>query len=186
MRHRKNIKRLSRQSAHRKAVLINQVKSLLEKEQIKTTVTLAKESRRLAAKLITMGKNDTVASRRQAFKVLGDRDLVKLLFSDIALRFSKRAGGYTRIVRLGTRKGDNAQLVILELTELKPEEKKEKKQTKAKKEVTAKTKKSKTKKEQVEEAQLVEEQEPEEGAEGDKKGFLGGLRKFLKKEDRVE
>ena len=84
MRHRKSIKRLGRQSAHRKAVLKNQVKSLFEKEHIKTTEPLAKESRRLAEKLITIGKADTVAARRQAFSVLEDRTLVKTLFSDIA------------------------------------------------------------------------------------------------------
>ncbi|MFH2137804.1 MAG: 50S ribosomal protein L17 [Candidatus Omnitrophota bacterium] len=177
MRHRKSIKRLGRQSAHRKAVLRNQVKNLFTREQIKTTLTLAKESRRLAEKLITLGKSDTVAARRQAFSVLGDRTLVKTLFSDLAPRFAKRAGGYTRIVPLGTRKGDNAKIVIMELTEIKKEEKKEKKQSKAKKPVAKQEKKT----QKVEEGEIVAEQTAD-----DKKGFMGGLRKFLKKEDRAE
>ena len=198
MRHRKSIKRLSRQSAHRKAVLRNQVKSLIEKEQIKTTETLAKESRRLAEKLITWGKGDTVAGRRHAFSVLEDRTLVKTLFSDIAPRFANRAGGYTRMIRLGTRKGDNAQLVILELTELKAKVKKEKKVSKTKKTIADKKTEVKKKKDtaegkedkkskqaaeanvDVEEAQIVEENSK------DKKGFIGGLRKFLKKDEHSE
>ena len=178
MRHRKSNKRLGRQSAHRKAVLRNQVKSLIEKERISTTLSLAKESRRLAEKLITLGKNDTVAARRQAFEVLADRDLVKLLFSDLAPRFANRAGGYTRIVQLGPRRGDNAPLAILELTEMKPEEEKKAKTKKAKKEKkdpVAKTETKKEKAKKTDEKQLKLE-------EGDKKGFMGGLRKFLKQD----
>ncbi len=144
MRHRNGNKRLGRQSAHRKAVLRNQVKSFLVKERISTTLNLAKESRRLAEKLITLGKADTVAARRQAFEVLADRDLVKLLFSELAPRFTNRAGGYTRIVHLGNRRGDNAPLAILELTELKKEEKKVTKEKKAKKETVAKETKKET------------------------------------------
>ncbi len=197
MRHRKNSKRLSRQSAHRKAVLRNQVKSLLVKEKIKTTLTLAKESRRLFEKLITIGKKDTLAARRQAFEVLADRGLVKLLFSDVAPRFSARAGGYTRIVHLGKRRGDNASLVILELTELKKEEPKAKKPKKAKKAAPVKEEKKETKKAKVKAentkgsqgsktAKVSKEvKDSGETKEEDKKGFLGGLRKFLK-QDKAE
>ncbi len=195
MRHKNGNKRLGRQSAHRKAVLRNQVKSLLVKERISTTLSLAKESRRLTEKLITMGKNDTVAARRQAFAVLADRDLVKLLFSELAPRFVNRAGGYTRIVHLGNRRGDNAPLAILELTEMKKAEEKaakstkekkvkkikketveksDKKETKETKETTAKTKKAEGK---VKDTKKTDEE--------DKKGFMGGLRKFLKK-DKAE
>ena len=141
MRHRKNIKRLSRQSAHRKAVLRNQVKSFFVEESITTTFALAKESRRLAEKLITIGKKNTVAARRHAFSVLTDRTLVKLLFDEIAPRFANRAGGYTRIIRLGTRKGDNAELVILELTDKKAVVKKDKKAEKGKKSAPGKKEK---------------------------------------------
>lgn len=200
MRHRKSIKRLSRQSAHRKAVLRNQVKSLLVQERIKTTLTLAKESRRLFAKLITLGKKGTLASRRQAYEVLADRSLVKLLFTEVAARFGTRAGGYTRIVHLGNRRGDNASLVILEMTELKAEEPKAKKPKKAKKAAVKKeeqkeakenkeAKKEKTKDSGVKAAKwakTAKESKDNKSAkdvkEEDKKGFLGGLRKFLKQD----
>ncbi|MCG2711746.1 MAG: 50S ribosomal protein L17 [Candidatus Omnitrophica bacterium] len=192
MRHRKNSKRLSRQSAHRKAVLRNQVKSLLVEERIKTTLTLAKESRRLFEKLITIGKKDTLAARRQAFEVLADKSLVKLLFSEVAPRFSARAGGYTRVVHLGNRRGDNASLVILELTELKKEEPKAKKPKKVKKAAAAQDEKKEVK-EKKETKKEKEKDSPEsktskeakaakEPKEEGKKGFLGGLRKFLKKD----
>ena len=199
MRHRKNSKRLSRQSAHRKAVLRNQVKSLLVEERIKTTLTLAKESRKLFEKLITIGKKDTLAARRQAFAVLADRSLVKLLFAEVAPRFNARAGGYTRVVHLGNRRGDNASLAILELTELKKEEPKAKKPKKASKPAIAKEEKKEEKKE-IKEARETKEtkktkakddsgskesKKAKETKEEDKKGFLGGLRKFLK-QDKAE
>ncbi len=208
MRHRKNSKRLGRQRAHRKAVLRNQVKSLLAKEKVVTTLALAKESRRLAEKLITLGKRNTLAAQRQAFRVLSDRDLVKLLFAELAPRFINRQGGYTRIVHLGTRRGDNAELAVLELTELKQKDKKEKKQSKAKKEAVKKAEEKPTPKqikikpgepkleevEKVEKAEKTdqpskpevkkEEKKPEK--EKESKGFLGGLRKFLKKQERTE
>ncbi len=194
MRHRKNSRKLSRNNAHRKAVLKNLVKSLLDKQRITTTLLLAKESRRLAEKLITMGKRGDVAARRRAFSVLNSRDLVKLLFSDIAPRFANRAGGYTRIIRLGTRHGDNAKLAILELTEIKE---KDKKASKSEKEVLKKEDKAKIKeiehiekpKKKEQEAPKVEPKEeeakePQKQEEG--KGFLGGLKKFLKKQDKPE
>lgn len=181
MRHRKNVKRLSRQSAHRKAVLRNLVKSLIEKEKIRTTLLLAKESRRLAEKLITLGKKNTVAGRRQAYSVLGNRDLVKLLFSEIAPRFASRAGGYTRIVKLGNRKGDNAKLAVLELTELVEKEKKAPKKKKEKKTAVKKeTKSAAEDKEKKKEAKTAKQEMTEQ-----EKGFLGGLKKFLKK-DKTE
>ncbi len=192
MRHRKNSKRLSRQSAHRKAVLRNQVKSLLVEERIKTTLTLAKESRRLFEKLITIGKKDTLAARRQAFEVLADRSLVKLLFSEVAPRFSARSGGYTRVVHLGNRLGDNASLVILELTELKKEEPKAKKPKKVKKAAAAKDEKKEAKEKKETKKEKTEKVKDAQGSkaaketkEEDKKGFLGGLRKFLK-QDKAE
>ncbi|MBI4846633.1 MAG: 50S ribosomal protein L17 [Candidatus Omnitrophica bacterium] len=188
MRHRKNIKRLSRQSAHRKAVLRNQVKSFLVKERITTTLSLAKESRRLAEKLITLGKKNTLAARRLAFEVLADRGLVKILFSEIAPRFAARAGGYTRIIHAGLRRGDNAKLAILELTELKlkedkPKKKKDTSEKEVKKQAGKKPKIKKmdeeeqAKKSADKEAELLKEKETQE-----EKGFLGGLRKFLKQD----
>lgn len=216
MRHRKNSKRLSRNRAHRKAVLNNLARSLLQQEKITTTLALAKEARRLAEKLITMGKKNTVAARRQAYKVLKTRDLVKLLFTDIAVRFANRLGGYTRIVHLGQRRGDNAKLAILELTEIKKkEEKKHKEEKKQKKEIKPKkeeeslkavkeVKKGETKEaEQIKEKEILEKKEkhkpekeelpetkekekPKQKEEERKGGFLGGLRKFLKKQDKSE
>ena len=175
MRHASNYNRLSRQSAHRKALLCNQAKSLLQQEQITTTLAVAKESRRLVEKLITMGKKNTLGARRLAFATLKDRDMVKLLFSEVAPRFGKRAGGYTRIVRIGRRKGDNAELVILELTELKPvEEKKTKESGKAHKKPKLIKEPETTKPEQAAPEQSKSEDEGKE--------FLGGLKKFLKKD----
>lgn len=196
MRHRKSTKRLGRQSAHRKAVLKNQVKSLLVKERIKTTLSLAKESRRLAEKLITLSKNDTVAARRQAFEVLVDRDLVKLLFTELAPRFANRLGGYTRIVHLGNRRGDNSPLAILELTELKKVEEKvvkDKKTKKTPKEAVVTQEKKETKKTSDKTKKTEEKTKNSEekvkgtknSEEDDRKGFMGGLRKFLK-QDKAE
>ncbi len=201
MRHRKNVKRLGRQSAHRKAVLKNQAKSLLVKEKIITTLALAKESRKTVEKLITLGKKDTLAARRLAFEALGDHSLVKLLFSEIAPRFMKRAGGYTRVIHAGRRRGDNAELAVLELTEQKEKvkkekEKKEKKTSKEslsqeakeqaaeKKEKYDKKEKQKEKEVKSEPAVKAEENEQkntEESGKDGEKGFMGGLRKFLKK-----
>ncbi len=182
MRHRKNSKRLSRQSAHRKALLRNMAKSILQEQKITTTLALAKESRRMAEKLITLGKQDTLAARRQAYRVLADHDLVKFLFTEISPRFSNRNGGYTRIVRLSNRHGDNAEMAVLELTELvKPEEKKPEKKT-ARKKAEKKPTAGKTEKASTETAEGQES--PEEGQEGSKK-FLKGLRKFLKKDEQA-
>ncbi|MBU0634599.1 MAG: 50S ribosomal protein L17 [Candidatus Omnitrophica bacterium] len=206
MRHRKNSKRLSRQSAHRRAVLKNVVKSLLVKEKINTNLALAKEARKLAERLITLGRQDTLSARRQAFKILTDHALVKLLFGEIGPRFAKRNGGYTRIVHFGNRRGDNARLAILELVEQKEkkEEKKGKKEVKDRKEPKKEVKSALKQKEpkEIEEAEVLEEKKeektadaikkPEHAASGkeekqaqkkkdEQKGFLGGLRKFLKK-----
>lgn len=101
-------------------MLRNLVTSLLEKEKVTTTVAKAKEAKRLADKIITLGKKGGVACRRRAYALLGDRTIVKLLFTEIAPLFQNRPGGYTRIVRAGNRTGDGAQLAILELVEKRP------------------------------------------------------------------
>jgi len=196
MRHRKDNKRLSRQSAHRKATLRNQVKALFLQEAITTTLVVAKQSRRLAEKLITMAKEDTVAARRRVYAILGERDLVKLLFGDIAKRVASRNGGYTRIIHAGKRHGDNAAMAILELTDRKEKEKKEPKEKKEKK--TAKPaakegKKADAKAESGADKENVKskkeknvsdaaDKEQANAETGDEKGFLGGLRKFLKQD----
>jgi large subunit ribosomal protein L17 len=99
------------------------VKGLLTHQSIKTTLARAKEVRRLAEGVITLGKSDTVASRRRAYSVLTDRDLVTKLFKEISPLFKGRVGGYTRIIHLGFRAGDGADMAILELTEKKAVEK---------------------------------------------------------------
>ncbi len=128
MRHRKTGRRLGRNSSHRKAMLRNMVTSLFEHEKITTTDARAKELRKLAEKLITLGKRGTLHARRQALEVIQDKDVVGKLFDRIAARYQERPGGYTRIIKLGHRAGDNAALSIIELVEeeLKAQPKKKK------------------------------------------------------------
>ena len=117
MRHRKGYKRLDRNRPERDALMRNLVRGLFISQSIKTTIIKAKEARKLAEKLITVAKVDDIHSRRKVFAVLRDEYLTAKLFKEIAPLFKDRKGGYTRIIQFGTRRGDNAQLVILELTE---------------------------------------------------------------------
>lgn len=133
MRHNDKINKLSRTSEHRRAMLNNLVSSLFEKNVVITTTAKAKEAKKLAERLITFAKNDdSFASRREVAKRLKSRKLVKKLFDEIAPKFKSRNGGYTRVVKVGLRRGDGSSTSILELVE-KPE-KKEKKDKKTKKE----------------------------------------------------
>jgi large subunit ribosomal protein L17 len=118
-------------AAHRKAMLRNMTISLFKYQRIETLLARAKETRRLAEHMITLAKEDTVASRRRAYEVLADRDMVGKLFNEIAPLFKDRKSGYTRIIPLGFRRGDGAELAKLELTEKKIEEKPPKKKEKA-------------------------------------------------------
>jgi large subunit ribosomal protein L17 len=128
MRHLNSGSKLGKQPAHRRAVLRSLVTNLLEHGRITTTLTRAKAARPVAEKMITLGKRDTLQSRRQAASYLMTPGATKKLFADLAPRFSDRAGGYTRIIRAGFRIGDGAQLAILELlgSKLKKKQKKEK------------------------------------------------------------
>ncbi|MFH0771268.1 MAG: 50S ribosomal protein L17 [Candidatus Omnitrophota bacterium] len=117
MRHRKRTKRFGRNKPERESMLRNLVRGLFISQRIETTTVKAKEARRLAEKLITLGKRDDLHSRRQVYSALNDEDLTTKLFNEIAPLFKKRAGGYTRIMHSRTRKGDNAKLAVLELTE---------------------------------------------------------------------
>lgn len=117
MRHNNTGRRLGRNSSHRAAMMRNMVTSLLEHEKITTTDARAKELRKLAEKMITLGKRGDLHARRQAAQVLRDRKVVGKLFDMIGPRFQDRPGGYTRILRLGQRLGDNAALVRIELVE---------------------------------------------------------------------
>jgi large subunit ribosomal protein L17 len=115
MRHLKEGRKLGRTSSHRKALLRNMVASLFEFEKIETTDAKAKELRKVADKMITWGKRGDLHARRQALKVINNKKTVQKLFDDIAPRFRERRGGYSRIIKAGRRKGDNAPLSIIEL-----------------------------------------------------------------------
>lgn len=130
MRHLVAGSKLGKQPAHRRAVLRNLVTNVIERERITTTIARARAARPLVEKMITLGKRDSLHARRQAAAFLQTKDATKKLFGEIAPRFSDRPGGYTRIVRVGWRIGDGAELAILELigSELKRKEKKAKKE----------------------------------------------------------
>ncbi len=132
MRHGKSGSKLGRTSSHRKAMLRNMVTSFLKYEKIRTTDVKAKELKQVAEKMITLGKRGDLHSRRQALAFVRDPDVVGKLFSDLSARFRDRAGGYTRIVKMGYRTGDKAPLSVIELIGLTPKEKpKAKKKTAA-------------------------------------------------------
>ena len=117
MRHRHGLRKLNRTSAHRLAMLRNMCVSLLRHEAIKTTVPKAKELRRTVEPLITLAKEATVANRRLAFDRLRDREIVTKLFNELGPRYKTRPGGYTRILKMGFRVGDNAPLAFVELVD---------------------------------------------------------------------
>ena len=122
MRHGYANRKLGRTSSHRNAMFRNQLASLIASERIITTLPKAKEIRPLFEKLITLAKNDSVHARRQAAKQVPDEGLIAKLFDTIGPRFSTRPGGYTRIMKLGARRGDAAEMAILELVERTPDE----------------------------------------------------------------
>ena len=111
----KGHRKLGRPTAHRKAMLRNQVTDLLREGRITTTITRAKETRRMAEKMITLGKRGDLHARRQALAYIYDEDVVTELFDNIAPKYAERNGGYTRILKLGPRRGDAAEVVFLEL-----------------------------------------------------------------------
>lgn len=117
MRHRHGLRKLNRTSSHRLAMFRNMSVSLITHEAIKTTLPKAKELRRVIEPLITLAKDDSVANRRLAFARLRDRDAVTKLFNDLGPRFQARNGGYTRILKMGFRQGDNAPMAFMELVD---------------------------------------------------------------------
>ena len=117
MRHRKKTVKLGRTSAHRNELLANLVCGLIEHRRIKTTLAKAKAARSLADKMVTLGKKGTLAARRQAIATLKQEGLVRVLFDKIAPGFESRAGGYTRILKLGRRMSDSSEMVLLEWVE---------------------------------------------------------------------
>ena len=163
MRHKIAGKTLNRKTSHRKATVRDIAKAALIHDRIKTTKVKAKEARKLVDKLITLGKKGTLAEKRRAFAILCDHKLVSNLFNETSPRFKDRQGGYTRIIKIGNRRGDNAEVVLLELTEqkavvaapaettateteIKEDTKKAKTTSKAKKTTKAKTTKKEEKK----------------------------------------
>ena len=145
MRHLKSGRKLGRTASHRKATLANLAAALIEHKSIVTTTPKAKEARSTVERLITFAKKGDVASRRQVLRTIRDKNLVKDLFEKIAPKYTERNGGYTRIIKIGNRKGDNARLAIFELVgyeNIKTEKiekqrlKREAKETKKQKETT--------------------------------------------------
>ncbi len=117
MRHRHGLRKLNRTSSHRLAMLRNMTNSLFTHEAIRTTLPKAKELRRVAEPLITLGKTPTLANRRLAFNRLRDRDVVTKLFNELGPRYKARPGGYLRILKFGFRVGDNAPMALVELVD---------------------------------------------------------------------
>ena len=123
MRHRVAFRKLNRTSSHRLAMLGNMVSSLLEHEAIQTTLPKAKEARRVAERIITLGKRGGLDNVRRAARTIHDKGLLQKVFGDLKDRYAERLGGYTRIVRLGYRPGDSAEVALLELVDRVVEEK---------------------------------------------------------------
>lgn len=197
MRHKRQRGRLSRTTSERRALLRSLVTALFKHQRIVTTVQKAKAARRLAEKMITIAKNPTVANQRRLFAILTDRTMVRVLVTEVTPRFKNRQSGYTRILKLPTRrKGDNAEMAIFELTELKaveqPEKKAKKKAPEHKhekpvKEEPHKEGEARTPEAKKEEPKHVKEEKRHPG-KGDmrphektpKAGFMHGLKRFLK------
>jgi len=184
MRHKQRRLKLNRFTSWRKGTLSNMAKSLLIYQSIRTSLNKAKAAQPLVEKLISLGKKNTLAARRQAYALLGSHRLVNLLFNEISIRFNQRTGGYTRIINLGPRRGDNADIAILELSEIKKKEvtrtKKEKTEKPAK-EIPADTIKTEAK-ETGESKPEAEIKEKPPIAKKPTKKFFKGLRQIFKKE----
>ena len=120
MRHHRSGKKLGRDSAHRKALYSNLAGSLIEHGRIKTTVAKAKAVKPIVEKMVTLGRRGDLAARRQALAYLRSNDVVHILFAEVAPRFTDRPGGYTRIVKIGPRPGDAAEMAYLEFVDYVP------------------------------------------------------------------
>ncbi len=190
MRHQERRSSFSRRPSHRKATLKSLVSALIKFQRITTTARKAKEARRLAERLITIGKRDDLFARRRAYSILTNREVVLKLFKDVSPLFKTRSSGFTRIIPFGFRRGDGAAMVILELTEKshiekapKPkkakESKKEPEKPHMKEAPPAQTAKSKPtlEEEKAREKAKIEERR----TEGMKKGFLQNLRGRFRK-----
>jgi large subunit ribosomal protein L17 len=150
-------RKLGRTSGHRLAMFRNQLASLIDKERIITTLPKAKELRPQIERLVTLGRNDSVHARRQAARLIGDDAIVAKLFDTIGPRFGDRPGGYTRIIKLGPRRGDASEMAIIEFMGYEPE--KEEKKAAPAAEKKGKAKKS-AEPEEAEETEKAEEAKP--------------------------
>jgi large subunit ribosomal protein L17 len=137
MRHLNAGRKLNRTSAHRKALFKNMVLALIRHERIKTTDPKAKELRRIADRMVTLGKQNDLAARRRAFAFMQSHEAVKKLFDEIAPRFKDRNGGYTRVIKFGHRRGDAAMLSVIEFTGSEEETKSKKPRRRSGKKETA-------------------------------------------------
>lgn len=160
---------LGRNRSWRKATVRSLAQALLAREQIQTTWPKAKEAQRLTERLITLGKENTLAARRRALSLLADPALVRRLFSEVAPRYASRQGGYTRVLRSGYRPGDGASMAVVELVERAPEKKKP-----APSSAAASPKRPEP---------AGPAQEPKGTAEKKPSGFLAGLRKLFRGRD---
>lgn len=179
MRHKIKTNRLDRFSSHRKATIRSLARAMILNHSIRTTHAKAKAASGEVEHLITLAKSNTLASRRQAYKILSDHALVKMLFGEIAGVFKARSSGYVRILKLSLRRGDAAQMAIMEFTEKIKEEGKAKKEKHAPLEAQAPKHPIKPQEQphipKEEKSKVVEEKKPT-------RKFLGGLRGFFKKE----
>ncbi|MDD5347975.1 MAG: 50S ribosomal protein L17 [Candidatus Omnitrophica bacterium] len=198
MRHAKHRYSLNRIPSIRKALLVSTAKNLLTYQRIRTTLVRAKATRQLVEKLISMGKRNTVADRRRAFSLLGDHKIVSLLFDDIAPRFKEHAGGSTRILHLGRRRGDDASMVLFELTAVKEPPRKTKPEKEKEAKPVSEPRPEKVQEKAVEEpgkeippAPKEKEKKPHErrspesqrqAAKKPPKTFFSGIRNIFKKE----
>ena len=192
MRHAKKRLQLGRFTSWHKATIRSLARNVILNQSIKTTSSRAKASRQMIEKLISLAKQNTLFARRQAQKVLGEHRLVTILFNEIGPRFEKRASGFTRIISLGKRRGDDAEMVIFELTEIKKRETKKAKHVKE-----AKPRSAETAEEAVEgkisKEEAGEEKKPAPAAKESpakvkkpQKKFIGGIRNiFRKKSDSL-
>jgi large subunit ribosomal protein L17 len=165
MRHQKKTVKLGRTAEHRKALLANQVCSLIEHQRIKSTLAKAKAVRPLAERMVTLGKNGSIHARRTALATLRQRNAVKKLFDDIAPRSAERNGGYTRIVKLGQRKSDSAPMAFIEWVDMAEVVEEKPSETKKAKRKDAEVKPKKVEPEAVtpkEEEQAAKEEKPAE------------------------
>ncbi|TAM40807.1 50S ribosomal protein L17 [bacterium] len=184
MRHAKKRLQLNRFTSWHDATIKSLARSLILAQSIKTTLHRAKAAHQMVEKLITLAKTNTLFARRQAQKLLGEHKLVNLLFNEIGPRFSKRSSGFTRIIPLGKRRGDNAEMVIFELTEIKKKEAKAPKHAKEIKPHSVQDEQGQAEEKNVEEAKVepkpVVKEHPAKGKKPQTK-FISGIRSIFKK-----